>query len=101
MVSPGCPACGPLRGFMKMKLSPWGEVEAVMGDLIRAVTAMDEAGFHGPYALGLAPARYNFLFHRYPQGPTTVMEHVRTLITGGVVKIPALKDGGVLLATGR
>lgn len=85
----------------KAKLSDWSEVGAAMDDLIKAVTALDRAGFHGPYALGLAPARYNLLFRRYPQGPMTELEHVQTLITGGLVKVPALKDGGVLLAVGR
>ncbi len=88
-------------GVQKVKLSDWSEVGAAMDDLIRAVTALDEAGFHGPYALGLAPARYNLLFRRYPQGPMTEMEHVQTLITSGLVKVPLLRDGGVLLAVGR
>ncbi len=97
----GVPGLLNAPGVQKMKLSDWSEVGTAMDDLIKAVTALDEAGFHGPYALGLAPARYNLLFRRYPQGPTTEMEHVRTMITGGLVKVPALRDGGVLLAVGR
>jgi uncharacterized linocin/CFP29 family protein len=31
----------------------------------------------------------------------TEMEHIQTLVTGGLVKVPILKDGGVLLAVGR
>lgn len=97
----GLPGLLNAPGVQKFGLSDWSEVGAAMDDLIRAVTALDEAGFHGPYALGLAPARYNLLFRRYPQGPTTELEHVRTLITGGIVKVPILKKGGVLLAVGR
>ncbi len=97
----GVPGLLNAPGVQKMKLSDWSEVGTAMDDLIKAVTALDAEGFHGPYALGLAPARYNLLFRRYPQGPTTEMEHVRTLITGGLVKVPALREGGVLLAVGR
>ncbi len=97
----GVPGLLNAPGVQRIKLSDWSEVGMAMDDLIKAVTALDEAGFHGPYALGLAPSRYNLLFRRYPQGPMTEMEHVRTLITGGLVKVPALKDGGVLLAVGR
>ncbi len=88
-------------GVQKVTLSNWDKVGVAMDDLIRAVTLLDEAGFHGPYALGLAPARYNLLFRRYPDGPMTEMGHVRELVTGGLVKVPVLKDGGVLLAVGQ
>jgi len=97
----GLPGLLTASGVQKVQLSDWSAVGAAMDDLIRAVTALDEAGFHGPYALGLAPARYNLLFRRYPQGPMTEMEHIQTLVTGGLVKVPILKDGGVLLAVGR
>ncbi|MCS7178736.1 MAG: family 1 encapsulin nanocompartment shell protein [Anaerolineae bacterium] len=97
----GVPGLLNASGVQKMKLSDWSPVGAAMDDLIRAVTILDETGFHGPYALGLAPARYNLLFRRYPDGPMTELDHVRTLVTGGIVKVPILKDGGVLLAVGR
>jgi uncharacterized linocin/CFP29 family protein len=97
----GLPGLLTASGVQKVQLSDWSAVGAAMDDLIRAVTALDEAGFHGPYALGLAPARYNLLFRRYPDGPMTEMEHIQTLVTGGLVKVPILKDGGVLLAVGR
>lgn len=88
-------------GANSVALSDWSEVGAAVDDLIEGVTALDEAGFHGPYTLALAPARYNRLFRRYERGNQTEMEHVKTLVTDGVYKAPGLEDGGVLLATGR
>lgn len=88
-------------GANSVALGDWGEVGAAVEDLIEGVTALDEAGFHGPYTLALAPARYNRLFRRYERGNETEMEHVRALVTDGVYKAPGLEDGGVLLATGR
>ncbi len=89
------------EGASRVPLSGWDEVGAAMEDLIAGVTTLDEAGFHGPYTLALAPARYNRLFRRYERGNQTEIEHVRALVTDGVYKAPGLKDGGVLLSTGR
>ncbi|MFW6082665.1 MAG: family 1 encapsulin nanocompartment shell protein [Chloroflexota bacterium] len=85
----------------RVALSGWDEVGAAADELIEAVTKLDEAGFHGPYALALAPARYNLLFRRYERGNVSEFEHVKTMITDGVYKAPVLPDGGVLLSTGR
>jgi len=84
-----------------VKLSPWETTGAAADEIISAVTALDDGGFHGPYALGLAPARYNLLLRRYPQGEGTELDHMRNIVTGGIVKAPALGDGGVLLASGK
>lgn len=89
------------KGAQSVKLSPWTEVGKAADDVIKAVTRLDEAGYHGPYSLALAPALYNLLLRRYPQGDQTEMDHVRQIVTDGVVKAPAIKEGGVLLAAGR
>lgn len=88
-------------GASGLKLSDWAEVGTAANDLIRAVTTLDEAGYHGPYTLALAPARFNLLFRRYERGNFSEIEHVKTLVTHGVYKAPALQAGGVVLATGR
>ena len=88
-------------GASRLKLADWSDVGIAANDIIQAVTVLDENGFHGPYTLALAPARYNLLFRRYERGNFSEMEHVKTLVTDGVYKAPALEDGGVLLASGR
>jgi uncharacterized linocin/CFP29 family protein len=82
-------------------LSSWDEVGMAADDMIKAVTTLDSAGFHGPYCLALAPSRYNLLLRRYPQGNVSELEHVKTMVTEGVFKAPILESGGVLLASGR
>jgi len=99
--APGIPALLSVKGSPSVKISPWEGVGAAAEEIIRAVTALDDAGFHGPYCMGLAPARYNLLFRRYPQGEGTELDHLRTIVTGGIYKAPVLKDGGVLLASGK
>lgn len=88
------------KGTLSQKLAQWSEVGAAVGDVIEAVTKLDAAGFHGPYALALAPALYNLLFRRYAQGPMTELEHLKQVVTDGIVKAPSIKAGGVVLATG-
>jgi uncharacterized linocin/CFP29 family protein len=88
-------------GSGSLALSKWDRAGAAADQIIRAVTQLDEAGFHGPYCMGLAPARYNLLLRRYPQGEGTELDHIRSILGGDVVKAPVLQKGGVLLASGR
>jgi uncharacterized linocin/CFP29 family protein len=89
-----------VKGGSSLKLSAWGEVGAAADDIIKAITLLDAAGFHGPYVMALAPARYNLLLRRYPNGNSTELEHIKTAVTDSVFKAPVLENGGVLLASG-
>lgn len=88
-------------GSGSLTLSKWEKVGSAADQFIDAVTRLDDAGFHGPYVMALAPAQYNLLLRRYPQGEGTELDHARTMITDGIVKASALKKGGILLASGR
>jgi len=85
----------------RVKLSPWTEVGAAANDIIQAITLLDGAGFHGPYSLALSPERYNLLLRIYPGSSLAELEHIRSMVTDGVSKAPALEKGGVLVASGR
>ena len=89
------------EGSGSLALTKWDKVGMAADQIINAVTLLDDAGFHGPYCMGLAPAQYNLLLRRYPQGDGTELDHIRTILGGDVVKAPVLKKGGVLLASGR
>lgn len=99
--TPGTPGLLNAEGVNEQKLASWNTVGKAADEVIQAMITLDEAGYHGPYALALAPSRYNLLFRRYLQGIGTELEHIRTIVTGGVFKAPVLKSGGVLLATGK
>jgi uncharacterized linocin/CFP29 family protein len=86
-------------GSKSMNLLSWDEVGAAAKGIIEAITRLDDAGFHGPYSLALAPERYNLLFRLYPQGKQSELEHIKTMVTDGVFKTPILKSGGMLLAS--
>ncbi len=89
-----------IEGSGSFTLSSWNSIGKAADDVIKAVTALDEAGFHGPYTMALTPARYNLLFRRYPQGGTE-LEHIREMVTEGVFKAPSIDSGGVILSMGR
>ena len=89
------------EGIQTVKLAPWTKVGAAADNLIEAVTTLDKAGFHGPYALALAPDKYNLLYRRYPQSDGTELEHISRIVSGGVVKAPGLGEGGLLIAVGK
>jgi uncharacterized linocin/CFP29 family protein len=88
-----------VEGSNRMNLLAWDEVGAAAKGVIEAITRLDDAGFHGPYSLALAPERYNLLFRLYPQGKQSELEHIKTMVTDGVFKTPILSSGGVLLAS--
>jgi uncharacterized linocin/CFP29 family protein len=89
------------EGSSSLALGKWDKAGAAADQVIRAITMLDDIGFHGPYCLGLAPARFNLLLRRYPQGDGTELDHIRSIIGAEVVKAPVLQKGGVLLASGR
>jgi uncharacterized linocin/CFP29 family protein len=89
------------EGNHSFKLSAWEKVGRAADDIIKAVTLLDGSGFHGPYSLALAPSRYNLLFRLYPQSSTTELAHLQSIVTAGIFKASILKEGGVLLASGR
>jgi len=82
------------------KFTDWTKAGAAANDVIEAVTLLDKAGFHGPYALGLAPALHNQLYRHYPGTRGTELEHLKQIIGGAIVKAPGIQAGGILLATG-
>jgi uncharacterized linocin/CFP29 family protein len=88
------------KGVHSAKLKEWTQIGTAATDIIEAVTKLDAAGFHGPYALALSADRYNLMLRRYPQGAGTELEHLRLIATEGVVKAAAIRSGGVLLASG-
>lgn len=98
---PGIAGLTTLDNSCAMDLGDWGTVGIAAANLVEAVTHLDAAGFHGPYAVALAPERYNALFRLYPQTGVTELQHVQQIVTGGVFKAPTLSNGGVLLAVGR
>ena len=97
----GSPGLLTAEGTSSQTLTKWDKVGTAADQIIEAVTKLDDSGFHGGYCMALAPSLYNLLLRRYPQGDGTELDHIRSIVSEGVVKAPLLKKGGVLLASGR
>jgi uncharacterized linocin/CFP29 family protein len=89
------------KGIQSVQLDSWDEVGAAANDIIKALNALDSAGFHGPYLLALSPRLHNLLYRLYPQGYQVEMQHVESIVGSSVIKAPGIKSGGVLLAAGK
>ncbi|MCE5315548.1 MAG: family 1 encapsulin nanocompartment shell protein [Armatimonadota bacterium] len=89
------------KGSQSIKLGNWEEVGTAAADIIKAVSLLDKAGFHGPYVLALATDLYNLLYRLYPQGYQVELQHVENIVGSSVIKAPGILKGGVLLASGR
>ena len=85
---PASPGLLNAEGAGSMTLTKWDKVGAAADQIIDAVTKLDAAGFHGPYSLALAPAQFNLLLRRYPQGDGTELDHISSIVGDGVVKAP-------------
>lgn len=83
------------KGRHELQLSDWRKTNSPLEDIVKAATKLDESGFYGPYALALAPALYNYLFHRYENTELLQISHLRRLCEVGVFK--AAIEGGVLV----
>jgi uncharacterized linocin/CFP29 family protein len=97
----GSPGLLTAEGSSSQTLTKWDKIGTAADQIIESVTKLDDAGFHGPYCMALAPSLYNLLLRRYPQGDGTELDHIRTIVSDGVVKAPVLKKGGIVLASGR
>lgn len=88
-----------VKGSDQLALSEWDEEGTAAESIIEAITRLDDAGYHGPYVLALTPERYNLLYRLYPHGKQSELEHIQTMVTGGVFKSPNLDNGGLLMAS--
>ncbi len=96
----GVPGLRTVEGANALELTPWSKVGQAAEDLSKAISLLDRAGFPGPYALALAPERYNLLYRLYPQGQQSELQHVQAMLGRSLFKAMALEGGGVLLALG-
>lgn len=95
----GIPGLMTADGVQSIKISSWAEAGAAAADVTRAMTELDDAGFHGPYLLALTPSLYNMLYRLLPHGFRTELQHIEGILGTTVIKAPNIKKGGVLLVS--
>ena len=88
-------------GVQSLGLGDWNVMGQPVEDIIKAVGMLEAKSLLGPYALALSPANYDVLFRRDQEAAMLQLQHLREIVTAGIVKSPALSAGGVLVAAGR
>ena len=73
-------------GRQEVKSGDWSNLDAALNNVLAAITTLDNAHYHGPYALALPPAQYNNLFRHYEHTDLLQVEHLKSLCTHGVYK---------------
>ncbi len=91
----GLPGLLTAKGRCERQGGDWSGLDAVLHDVLGAVTTLDDAGYRGPYALVLEPSLYNGLFRRYPDSDLLQVEHLSRLCTRGIFKAP-VRGGAVV-----
>ncbi|OQA03057.1 MAG: Maritimacin [Planctomycetes bacterium ADurb.Bin401] len=84
------------QACQSMNLKSWDNIGAAAEDIMWAASMLDSQGCHGPYSLGLSVNHYNMLFRRYPQADTEY-NHICQFIKDGIIKIPSISAGGILI----
>jgi len=100
MIYHGVPSLGldgltTVAGRATVPCGDWNDLSRALADVLTPVNRLDANGFSGPYALALAPTRYNALFRRFEGSDMLKVDHLRRLCEAGLYKAPV--DGGVVV----
>jgi uncharacterized linocin/CFP29 family protein len=85
------------EGAIELTARDWSDPAAAADDLLGALARLDAAGRHGPYAVGVSPARFYLLLRPYAGTALTPHAQLLPAFAGGIVKAPALQDGAVVV----
>lgn len=85
------------EGAVELDAGDWSDPARSADDLLAALTRLDGAGRHGPYAVALSPGRYYQLLRPYPGTALTPYQQLQPAFAGGIVKAPVLEDGAVVV----
>ncbi|MCX7781215.1 MAG: bacteriocin family protein [Negativicutes bacterium] len=90
-----------VKGRLAVKAGNWEETGAALGDVVKAVGALSEAGHYGPYAMVVSPALYGRMVRVYGNTGMLELDQVKAIISGGVHYSNVISGNkAVVLATG-
>ena len=84
-------------GALELSAGDWSDPARAADELLAALTRLDAAGRHGPFAVALAPARYYALFRPHAGSGLTPIAQLAPAFEGGIVKAPGLDDAAVVV----
>ncbi len=84
-------------GALEIAPGDWSEPSRAADDVFAALSRLDAAERHGPYAIAVSPDRYYQLFRPYPGTSLTPYAQLSPMFDGGIVKAPGLHDSAVVI----
>lgn len=98
----GCEDCG-AKGLLNwpgghaLKGGSWAKAGGIFADVVKAIGALNAAGFPGPYAVALSPATYASAFRPMGPGEQIEMALIADIAKAGVVSSQAVGDKQLLV----
>ncbi len=81
------------EGAIDVPAGDWADPARAADELLGALTRLDAAGLHGPFAAAISPARYYALLRPHPGTALTPYQQLLPAFTAGIVKAAALPEG--------
>lgn len=83
------------RGTTEVSGGDWLDGERALDDVLAAVTALDDCGCRGPYALAAGPRLFNSLWRPLAGSDVLLAEHLARICARGLYKAPI--DGAAVV----
>jgi len=88
-------------GRQVVKISNWDETGNALADVVKAASALSEAGHYGPYAMVVSPILFGRMVRMYGNTGMLELDQVKALISGGVHYSNVISGSkAVVVATG-
>jgi len=89
------------KGRQVVKIGNWDETGTALGDVVKAVGALSEAGHYGPYAMVVSPILFGRMVRMYGNTGMLELDQVKAIISGGVYYSNVITGSkAVIVATG-
>jgi len=80
----GCNGLFTTPGRQVVTIGDWDETGTALADVVKAVSALSEAGHYGPYAMVVSPKLFGRMVRVYGNTGMLELDQVKALISGGV-----------------
>ncbi len=89
------------KGRLTVKIGDWDETGTALADVVKAASALSEAGHYGPYAMVVSPMLFGRMVRMYGNTGMLELDQVKALISGGVYYSNVITGSkAVIVATG-
>ena len=90
-----------VKGRQTVAISNWEECGSALADVVKAVSALSQAGHYGPYSMVVSPVLYGKMVRVFGNTGMLELDQVKALVSGGVYYSNVISGNkAVIVATG-